>query len=125
MNIIKSTATFIFFAIIFQIITQLTFAGIANGQEYNPYAQKNASFIEVPHHEAVKLPSELYYYWAKEWNRRQRATVRPRDHAITRIDTTANSGSRLLGQGTTSTIIQRVDRPAANRALIIYNPFFK
>jgi hypothetical protein len=125
MNIIKSTATFIFFAIIFQIITQLTFAGIANGQEYNPYAQKNASFIEVPHHEAVTLPSELYYYWAKEWNRRQRATVRSRDHAITRIDTTANSGSRLLGQGTTTTIMQRVDRPAANRALIIYNPFFK
>ena len=125
MNVLKNIAAFIIFAIIFQFITQLTFNSIAAGQEYNPYAQKRADFIELPHHEAVRLSSELYYYWAKEHNRRQRATVRSRDHAITRIDTTANSGSRLLGQGTTTTIMQRVDRPAANRALIIYNPFFK
>lgn len=125
MNTIKSAAAVFICAIAFQLLTQMVFNNIANGQEYNPYAQKAAPFIELPHHEAVRLPSELYYYWAKEHNRRQWATVKPREHVITRMDTTATSNSVFTGRGTTTTTIQRVDRPAANRALIIYNPFFK
>ncbi len=125
MNTIKSAAVVFICAIMFQLLTQLVFNNIASGQEYNPYASKSAPFIELPHHEAVRLPSELYYYWAKEHNRRQWARVKPRETVITRIDTIATSGSRLYGRGTTSTTVQQVNRPAANMPVIIYNPFFK
>ncbi len=125
MNTIKSAVAIFICAIAFQLLTQLVFNNIASGQEYNPYAKKAAPFIELPHHEAVRLPSELYYYWAKEHNRRQWARVKPRETTITRMDTTAAFGSAWNGRGTTTTTIQRVDRPAANMPVLIYNPFFK
>ena len=136
MNTIKSAAAVFICAIAFQLLTQMVFNNIANGQEFtptglnnvklkNPPVVKYESFLDMPHDYAVHLSSELYYHWAKEHNRRERATVRTRQHPVTRMDTTATSDSVFTGRGTTTTTIQRVDRPAANRALIIYNPFFK
>lgn len=125
MNSLKTAAVVLICIFAFQLLTQMVFNNIANGQEYNPYAQAGAPYIELPHHEAVRLPSEAYYYWATEWNRRQWSRVKPRETVITRVETDATNNSFYNGRGRTSTTVQRVDRPAANAPVILYNPFFK